>query len=175
MDEKVLQDRISILDNAVKMLVRSDDQIKTMTQYSDQRAVKTVTQLKSRMKRVQNALSSFKNREYRMIEERERAIAEIELLGKQEELLEKELSKKPKIIVTMNRDLERLDHEIMQQKHMVSIRAEIVSCLEEAQQVKEAVRYILSEKNYWLEQAIVKNKEQRKHNLEKLQFKRQIE
>jgi predicted membrane chloride channel (bestrophin family) len=63
MDEKVLQDRISILDNAVKMLVRSDDQIKTMTQYSDQRAVKTVTQLKSRMKRVQNALSSFNAKE----------------------------------------------------------------------------------------------------------------
>jgi len=175
MDEKVLQDRISIFDDTIKLLARSANEMRYMHQNSHQRVFKIMTELKSRVKRIQHALWSCKNRESRIREERERSIAEIELLGKQEELLEKELSKKPKIIVTMNRDLERLDHEIMQQKHMVSIRAEIVSCLEEAQQVKEAVRYILSEKNYWLEQAIVKNKEQRKHNLEKLQFKRQIE
>ena len=147
MDEKVLQDRISIFDDTIKLLARSANEMRYMHQNSHQRVFKIMTELKSRVKRIQHALWSCKNRESRIREERERSIAEIELLNKQEQLLEMELSVKQENIVKIESDLQYLHQEIKKRKHLISIRAAFVSNLEETQNKKEAVRYILSGKN----------------------------
>ena len=154
MDEKVLQDRLSVFDHAIKLLALSASEMKCIHQNSYQIVYKTMTELKSRVKRVQNALWSYKNRETRIREERERSIAEIELLNKQEELLEVELSEKKKSIIKIESDLQYLHQEIKKRKHFLSIRAAFVSNLEETQNKKEAVRYILSDKNESLKKAI---------------------
>ena len=169
MVEKVLQ--VSIFDNAIKLLARSVNEIEYLHRNPYQRTSKTMTKLKSRVKRVQNALWSYKNRETRIREERERSIAEIELLNKQEELLEVELSEKKKSIIKIESDLQYLHQEIKKRKHLLSIRAAFVSNLEETQNKKEAVRNILSDKNELLKKAI-NEEEERKQNLEMLQSKR---
>jgi hypothetical protein len=155
MDEKVLQDRISIFDDTIKLLARSANEMRYMHQNSHQRVFKIMTELKSRVKRIQHALWSCKNRESRIREERERSIAEIELLNKQEQLLEMELSVKQENIVKIESDLQYLHQEIKKRKHLISIRAAFVSNLEETQNKKEAVRYILSGKNECLKKAIL--------------------